>query len=209
MTTTDPFFALPRTTRPADWFERILPGLPLQLPATTLAHAVAYHVHGAGGGTWTVGLRDGRLVTTAGMAPNVAAQLSMSAAHLREALTGALRDRLKAVLVKQGRAVTLPPVSRLPEDALVAAVAALGGSIAFEIGDREYDDTYRFVLTLGNGPAAFERATTTIQVDADDLVGLAGARTPPWQILVSGKLRIQGDAGLPTRVLSTLMGKAA
>ena len=54
MLAADPFFSLPRTTRPADWFERILPTLPLKLPRASLDHAIAYHVHGPGGGSWSV-----------------------------------------------------------------------------------------------------------------------------------------------------------
>jgi putative sterol carrier protein len=96
----------------------------------------------------------------------------------------------------------------MPHDpARVAAVAALGGSIALQISDREYGDTYRYVFTFGGGPAAFEQASSTVEVDADDLAALAVARTPPLQVMVSGKLRIRGDADLPQRALGLLLAR--
>ncbi len=208
MLSLDPFFSLPRTTRPADWFQRILPTLPWKLPRVSLDHALVYHVHGAGGGIWSVRLHEGQLLAMQGMAPIVGVQVSMTSAHFREALTGALRERVREVLRKQGRPIALPDLTHVPhEPARLAAVAALGGSIALQIADREYGETYRYVFTLGGGPAAFETATTTIDVDAGDLASLAAARTPPLQVLVSGKLRIQGDAGLPTRVIGVLFGR--
>jgi len=157
-----------------------------------------------------VRLHEGRLVALAGTLPIIGIQVSMTSAHFREALTGALRERVRGVLHKQGRPIALPDLTHLPhEPARMAAVAALGGSIAVQIADREYGETYRYVFTLGGGPAAFEKATTTIDVDADDLATLAAARTPPFQVLLSGKLRIQGDAGLPTRVIGVLFGRVA
>jgi hypothetical protein len=208
MTASDAFFALPRTTRPADWFERILPTLPLKLPRISLDHAIVYHIHGTGGGTWSVRLHEGQLVAMAGTAPIVGAQVSMSSAHFREALTGALRERIRGVLLKQKRPVALPDLTHMPHDpARVAAVAALGGSIALQISDREYGDTYRYVFTFGGGPAAFEQASSTVEVDADDLAALAVARTPPLQVMVSGKLRIRGDADLPQRALGLLLAR--
>lgn len=205
---TDAFFSLPRTTRPADWFERILPSLPLRLPAVTVPHAVAYHVSGAGGGTWSVWLDDGRLRSQVGLAPLVAVQLSMSTADWREAVVGGLRQRLAEVLRRLGKPVALPSLAWLPLDpARVAALATQRGSLACEIRDRDVDETYRFVLTVGAGPAASEKADCTVQIDADDLVTLAAARTSPWQALAGGRVRLAGDAGLPTRLLATVLGK--
>lgn len=205
--TVDPFFAVPRTTRPADWFERILPSLPLRLPALTLAESITYHVIGTGGGVWTVGLDAGKVRVQAGKVGVVSAQVAMSSAHFREAVAGALRDRLAQVLAKLGQPVALPDFSGVPHDpSRIAAVAALRGSVAVEIGDRDMGDKYRYVLTLGDGPVAFDDATTTIEVDADDLAALGSARTPPLKVLTSGKLRLAGDASLPMRLLTALAG---
>jgi len=203
----DPFFTAPRTTRPTDWFERILPSLPLRLPPITLPEAMVYHVLGPGGGVWTVGLKQGKPQVTAGKVGPISAQIAMTSAHFREAVTGALRERLRKILEKQGRPVELPDCSALPHDpARIAAVSALRGSLAFELSDRDMGEKYRYVLTLGDGPVALETADTTLEVDLDDLATLAAARTPPLKMLASGKLRVRGDADLPLRALTTLLG---
>lgn len=203
----DPFFGLPRTTRPADWFERILPALPLRLPAVTTPMWSVYHIHGVGGGSWSVRLVDGRVQTQAGVATPVGMQLSMTTAHFREAIGGALRERLAHVLRAWGRPVALPDASRVPLDvSRLQAAAAVGGSMALVLQDREVDDAYRYVLTLGDGAAAWESPRTTIETGLDDLTALLVARTPPLQLVASGKLRVQGDVDLPLRALRTLLG---
>ena len=200
----DPFFALPRATKAPVFFEQILPGLALRLPPVTLPDRVVYHVHGAG--VWSVGLEAGRLVVTAGVHGPIGMQLSMTEAHFREGLTGALRERHLAVLKKWGRPAELADFSRLrPNVARLRAAIAVGGSLAFVLDDREYADRYRYVLTVGPGPAAWQTADVTIEVDLDDLAALAAARTPPMKVLVSGKLRLAGDVALPGRLLGALL----
>lgn len=169
---------------------------------------MAYYVIGAGGGTWTVALQDGKPVTHTGVASNVVAHLSMNSGHFREAIAGALRERLGTALQKLGKAVELPDMSRQKIDAKrLAAAAAIPGSVAIVLHDKHFGDTYRYVLTIGGNSPDYDRAQCTIEVDLDDLLALAVARTPPLQMLVSGKLKLQGDAGLPQRWLLALLGK--
>ncbi len=207
---TDDYFALPRTTRPADWFGRVLPGLPLRLPPLTLSHSAVFHVTGAGGGTWSHQLQAGRVVVTPGVVGPVATQTTMSAAHFRELLFGAVRERHVQVLRKLGLPIAIPDASRLPVDpARVVALAALKGTLAIDLHDRELDDTYRIAITFGGGPTAPDRPDTTLEVDLDDAATLVAARTPPFKLLASGKLRIRGDADLPMRALTAALGRTA
>jgi hypothetical protein len=203
-----PLFALPRTTRPADWFERLLPTAQVSLPLVTVQQAVVYHVLGAGGGTWSVFLHQGRLRTQPGATADAVLQVCMTAAHFREALTGALRDRACAVLNRLGLPLDLPDFARLPIDLAGVAqrLARLQGSLAVEVADRELADRYRYVITFGAGPAAYDTASTTLEIDADDLAAMVTSRTPPLKVLASGKLRIRGDADLPLRVLRAALG---
>ena len=201
----DADFSLPRSLKPAVFFERHLPTLPLRLPAISLPDRVVYHVQGAG--VWSVALVDGRVDVQPGVVGPIGLQISATEAHFREAVTGSLRERQIEVLKRQGQPVEVPDLRGLRVDvARLKAAIAVGGSLALVIHDREYGDRYRYVLTIGAGPAAYEKATTTIEVDADDLVALGAARTPPMGVLVSGKLRLAGDIGLPGRLLSALLG---
>lgn len=201
----DAYFSLPRSLKPAVFFEKHLPTLPLRLPPVSLADRVVYHVQGVG--AWSVALVDGRLDVQSGVVGPIGLQVSATEAHFREAITGALRERQVEVLQRQKLPVAVPDLSQLRVDpARLRAAIAVGGSLALVIHDREYDDRYRYVLTIGSGPAAFAQVTTTIEVDADDLVALGAARTPPMGVLVSGKLRLAGDIGLPGRLLTALLG---
>jgi len=204
------FFALPRTTRAVDWYGRILPALPLRLPAVSLLHRAVVHVDGPGGGSWSLGLDRGRVRVDAGVHGPIAAQYSMSAAHFREAHFGALRDRVRGVLARLGLPLELPDGSTLkvPVDG-IARVAALSGSIALAIHDRHVADVYRYHLTLGAAAPDLTRPTATIAVDLDDLAALAAAKVPPFKVLASGKLQIGGDVGLPMRALAALLGQPA
>ncbi len=205
--TADPLFSLPRTTKPADWFERILPTLPLQLPKTTIDLAIVYHIHGPGGGAWTVRIRDGQFEVQSGIHGPWFVQISMTTAHLREFIAGAMRDRGATVLRRLGLPVAVPNLQRLPMDPKrAAALQALSGSIAVVLQDREIDDEYRFVFSFGPQPAVLKPSTTTLTVDLDDLVTLVAAKTPPLQLLMGGQLRVSGDAGLPVRAMQLLLG---
>ena len=201
----DAYFSLPRSLKPALFFERHLATLPLRLPNITLPDRVVYHVQGVG--AWSVGILAGRLDVQPGIVGPIGLQVTASEAHYREAITGALRERHLEVLKRQKLPAEVPDLSALRVDqARLTAAIAVGGSLAFVIHDREYDEDYRYVLTIGPGPAAYAKATTTIEVDADDLVALAAARTPPMKTLVSGKLRLAGDIGLPGKLLTALLG---
>ena len=202
------YFALPRTTRPADWFERILPNLGLQLPQATLRHRVVLHITGVGGGSWSLGLTAGQLSVERGVVGPVAVQYTTSVAHFREAMFGAMRDRGVEVLQKLGLPLVLPSLRGLVlAQAQVDAVAQLSGTLTFALRDRRMDDTYTFTLTLGGGaPTAGPQAT--IAIDLDDLAALAAAKVPPLKIISSGKLRVMGDLDLPMRALTALTGRA-
>ena len=111
------------------------------------------------------------------------------------------------MLQRQKFPTELPDLTHLRVDpARLQAALAVGGSLGIVIHDREYGDKYRYVLTIGAGPAAYDKPTTTLEVDADDLQALAAARTPPMKVLVSGKLRLAGDIGLPGKLLTALLG---
>ncbi len=203
----DPYFSLPRTTRPSEWFEKILPTLALRLPVDAQTPWAAVHVLGAGGGTWAVRVTAGQLQVQRGLPAEVLSQWSMTSGHFREALAGALRDRTAGVLTKLGLPLALPDLSRAPLNQLGwQALATVQGSLAFQLADRKVADSYRYVLTLGSGQAAFDKADAQIDVDLDDLAALAAARTPPLRLLASGKLRVQGNSELPMRALTALLG---
>lgn len=202
----DAYFSLPRTTRAGDWFEKIMPALALRLPVGAETPWTAVHVQGVGGGSWSLRLHAGKLEVMRGTVAGTWLHWSMSAAHFREALAGALRDRSAAGLRQLGLPLEIPDLSRAPLQRLGwGKLQALRGSIAFALADRQMADSYRYVLTLGPAPAALESADAQIDADLDDLLALAVARTPPLKLLASGKLRVAGKTELPMQALTALL----
>src|SRR5437879_6428728 len=109
----DAYFSLPRSLKPAAFFER-LATLPLPLPPITLPLRVVHHVQGAG--VWSVALQNGKLDVQPGVVGPIGLQISSTEAHFREAVTGVLRERQLEVLQRQGRPLAVPDLTWLRPD---------------------------------------------------------------------------------------------
>ena len=208
------FWSLPRNTGPSRLFTEILPRIPPLLAEVTLPRPVNVHVLGGGGGVWTVRLVEGRAEVGEGASPGAIAALVLSRAHLREVVGGALRDRGIELMRRLGRPGRFPDLRGLPVDpARAEAVGALRGSVAVEVHDRAFRESYRFVVTLGGSLAGgrepdYETATTTLHVDADELVEQLASGMALAALLKGSRARLEGDPSLPLRALRAAFGGA-
>ncbi len=200
------FWNLPRSAAPTKVFLELAPALPVRLPAATLQQGVVIEVRGAGGGVWSGRLVDGRLQTQEGASADPICRVVLERGTLRELVAGSLRDRGLQIMEKLGRPRAAPDFSRLPvRDDRARALTGLQGSVALDIVDRRFGETLRVVFTFGAGPAAFETASATVTVDADEAVTWIAGRIDPRVILKSGRLRVDGDLSLLTRALGLLL----
>ncbi len=203
------FWSLPRSTRPAKLFEEILPEIPALMPVVTLPQPANVHVLGGGGGVWNVRLVDGRAEVGVGEADDAIAAVAFTRKHLREIVGGALHHKGVELMKRLGRPGRFPDLSRLPVDpSRTEAVASLRGSVAIEVHDRTYRESYRFVITLGGGEPAYDQATTTVRVDADEVVDQLVAGVSIAALLKGSRVRIEGDLGLPLQALRAAFGGA-
>ena len=201
------FWSLPRSARPRSVMEEILPTIPPLAGVFTLDLPSSVHVIGGGGGEWTVQIVDGLSVVDAGAADEVAVRVSLTRSHLREVVGGALRDRGVALMKRLGKPSAFPDLTILPIDpSRLDAVAALDGSIAIEVHDRDMRDSYRFVISFGSGPAQYDDVTTTVHVDADEVVDQLVAGASMSALLKGSRVRIEGDLGLPLAALRAAFG---
>jgi len=202
----DAFWSIKRTTAPKKLFEQIVPVLPIALPAVTVPQPVNVHVLGPGGGVWATQLVAGRTVVTPGAASNAICQIALHKRHLREIVGGAVRERALKIMARLGRARQVPDLSRLPIDPEKAVkVGALQGSVALVVRDREFDDSYRYVVTFGTGEPSYDTATTTVTIDADEAIGWVVDQVSPKQLLKAKGVRIEGDLSLPLKALQLLL----
>ncbi|GEM_PF-3590673 len=204
------FWSLPRSTKPRKAFEEILPNLPALLPDLTIDGSFSFHVCGSGGGEWSGTVTNGLWTVVAGAADDALVRISLTRRHLREVIGGALRERGLTVMKRLGKPRQFPDLGVLPIDpARAPDVAKIPGSIAVEIHDRDVRESYRFVLSFGNGPAVYDNATTTLHVDADEIVEQALAGASMAALIKGSRVRIEGDISLPLRALQVAFGAEA
>ncbi|MCO4760011.1 MAG: hypothetical protein KC502_00785 [Myxococcales bacterium] len=201
------FWTLKRTLAPKKLFEEVIEALPVPLPPVTVDQPVNVHILGSGGGVWALQLVDGHTQVTPGAAPNAICQVAFHKRHLREIVGGALRERGLTLMARLGKARQIPDLSRLPLDpARALSCAHLTGSIAIDVHDRGFSDTYRYVVTFGSGAPDYETATTTLTIDADEPIEWVVNRIAPKAVLKAKGVRIAGDVALPLKVVQALIG---
>lgn len=200
------FWDLPRGTRPSALMMEIVPSSPVKLPAASISLPSNVVVRGAGGGTWFGRLVDGKIAMAEGAQHPALCSVTLERNTLREFIAGALRDRGLKIMERLGRPKAIPDLSRLPvREDRAQALAKLQGSIAIEVVDRDFGETHRIVVTFGDAAPAFETATTTVRIDADEAVEWIATRADPRAILKGGRVRVEGDLALPTRALALLL----
>ena len=201
------FWSLPRSTKPRALFEEILPEIPALAGVFTIKTPTSVHVLGSGGGEWSVSIVDGRAVITPGAAEKVITRVSFSRRHLREVVGGALHDRGLKLMERLGKPRAFPDLSVFPVDpSRVEAVAATSGSIAIEVHDRDMRESYRFVISFGSGPPAYDTAVTTVHVDADEVLEQVASGASIAALLKGTRARLEGDIALPLRALRAAFG---
>ncbi len=204
------FWTLKRTTSPQSVFEEIVPALPDIFPVVTIGCPVNIHVLGVGGGVWSAQLIEGRLRVRRGAADDALCQIAMDRKHLREVVGGALRDAGLRVMAELGRPGQLPDLKQVPVDPQKwLQLAGLSGSVAIEIEDRQFRERYRYVITFGRGSPDYERATTSLRFDLEQMVRWSAQRQRPVTILRGGRIRVEGDLALAIRAARMALGDAA
>ena len=109
-------------------------------------------------------------------------------------------------MARLGRPRQIPDLSDAPLDpAKVVRVGELQGSVALNILDPAFGDTYRYVVTFGSGEPDYETATTTLTINADEAVGWVVDQISPKQLLRAKGVRIEGDLSLPLRAIQLLL----
>jgi hypothetical protein len=156
---------------------------------------VRVSVSGAGGGGWELAVADDRLVVSPpGRAlPDVWIRLSV--ADLRVAL-GASDPDLPELA---------PPGASAPQILLVDPrdvdlVRQISGRLLIEISGRR---RRRWALDVGFGKAGVSagRPRTTLRLDGQTFEGLRAGTIPPMQVLLDGRLKIEGDRALAMQLM--------
>ncbi|HAN31922.1 MAG TPA: hypothetical protein DCQ06_10030 [Myxococcales bacterium] len=197
------FWSVKRSTRPRVVMEELLEKIPLRLPNITLQQGVNVHVPGQG--QWTVSLKRGRPQVSVGAAHDALGQLVVQRRTFREVVSGAIRDRALEVMLQLGRPRQLPDFSHIKVDlSRLRKCADLDGSIALEIYDKEFDETYRLIWIFGSTTEIDTEVTTTVRVGIDTPVQWIVQGQDPLHLMNSSDVRVEGELSLPVRALRIL-----
>jgi len=187
----------------AELFERWLPeafaAAGHRAPAD--APTVRASISGAGGGAWEVHADGATLsVRPAGREPPDV-WIRQSVADLRVAL-GAPDPDLPALLPDGWSVRDL--LFADPRD--VDLMRQISGRLSFEIEGRR---RRRWILDVGFGKAGVSagRPRTTVRIDGASFEGVRAGSIPPMQLLLDGRLKIEGDRALAMQLLLLVGGR--
>jgi SCP-2 sterol transfer family len=181
----------------SELFERWLPAAfaaaEQRAPADT--PVVRVSVSGAGGGGWDLAVEDDELVVSAPGREPPDIWIRLSVADLRVVL-GAPDADLPELLPPGASASQVLLVD--PRD--VDMVRQISGRVLLELEGRR---RRRWALDVGFGKAGVSagRPRATLRIDGQTFEGLRAGKIPPMQVLLDGRLKIEGDRALAMQLM--------
>jgi putative sterol carrier protein len=185
-------------TNPREFFEAFLPGWFGQNAAAGASSpgALVFHVDAE---IYALRLEAGKLVVSSGDGAEAILQISVSAADFAELIRGA------QPLLDAGKSDRLLALRSLTLDAERAKmIRSVDGSVAFEITEGESVRT--LLMTPGASAVGAAAPACTVRVAAADFWALSRGEKNPFELLMDGKIRIQGRMEVAMALSSVLVG---
>lgn len=183
---------------PREFFEAYLPGWfqSAGAPSVTSPGALVFHV---GALSYALRLDAGKLLVAAEPATDAVLQVSMTEPDF------AVLIEQGAALFESGASDRLLALRSLSLDAERAQmIRNVDGSVAFEIADGEVTRTLLLspgALAVGSAPPA-----CTVRVASVDFWALSRGEKNPFELLMDGKIRMQGRMDIAMALSSVLVG---
>jgi len=182
---------------PREFFESYLPGwfaaaAPSQV---TSPGALVFHV---GPESYALRLAGGKLLVSTNPAADAVLQVSMAVADFAELV------RQAGALFESGVSDRLLALRSLSLDAERAKIIRnVDGSVAFEIADGSQLRT--LLLSPGVAIAGGSPPACTVRVAAEDFWALSRGEKNPFELLMEGKIRMQGRMEVAMALSSVLV----
>jgi hypothetical protein len=160
------------------------------------AGCVVFAVPGAG--EWAFRLRAGQLVHDAGPVADAVVRITIpEASFVPIVVVGT--ERLAGLELSPDRQMLAFKALTLDAER-AAMIRAVVGSVCFAVVDGA--STHRVYVTPGGGQPDLSNPECEVSCEADAFWGLQSGTTNPIELLMSGKLRIAGDAQIPMALSS-------
>jgi len=183
---------------PREFFESYLPSwfasaAPSQV---TSPGALVFHV---GAESYALRIAEGKLLVSPSPAADAILQVSMAVADFAELV------RQAKALFDSGMSDRLLALRSLSLDAERAKmIRNVDGSVAFEIADGSQVRT--LLLSPGVAIAGGSPPACTVRVAAEDFWALSRGEKNPFELLMDGKIRMQGRMEVAMALSSVLVG---
>lgn len=172
------------------WFEKAQPG------DVTSPGSLVFHV---GADSFALRLVQGKLEVSTGSANDAILQVSLTPADFAELI------RQGDALFQSGASDRLLALRSLTLDAERAKlIRNVDGSVAFEIADTEQART--LLLSPGAAIAGGSPPACTVRIAAVDFWALSRGEKNPFELLMDGKIRMQGRMEVAMALSSVLIG---
>jgi putative sterol carrier protein len=172
------------------WFEKAQPG------QVTSPGCLVFHI---GPDSWALRLVGGRLEVQTTAVTDAILQVSMAPADFTEMVSQGQS------LFESGASDQLLALRSLSLDAERAnLIRNVDGSVAFEVS--EADQTRTLLLSPGAAIAGGSPPACTVRIAAADFWALSRGEKNPFELLMDGKIRMQGRMEVAMALSSVLIG---
>jgi hypothetical protein len=183
---------------PREFFERYLPGW-FAAAAPTQASSAGSLVFHVGDESYALRLVSGVLAVVSGPSTDAILQVSMTSLDFAELI------RQAEPLFQSGASDKLLALKSLSLDAERAKlIRNVDGSVAFEIADEAQLRT--LLLSPGVAIAGGSPPACTVRIAATDFWALSRGEKNPFELLMDGKIRLQGRMEIAMALSSVLVG---
>ncbi len=185
---------------PREFFEAFLPAwFAANGGATTNASSPGSLVFHVDAETYALRLDAGKLVVAAGSSAEAILQVSLRSPDFAELIRGA------QPLLDAGASDRLLALRSLSLDAERAQmIRQVDGSVAFEVTDAS--DVRTLLLTPGASVVGAAPPACTVRVASVDFWALSRGEKNPFELLMDGKIRMQGRMEVAMALSSVLLG---
>ncbi|MCB9732968.1 MAG: SCP2 sterol-binding domain-containing protein [Deltaproteobacteria bacterium] len=197
---------LPNDITPDHFFELVESALADEpAPSGASPEKLLIHLNGDGGGTWALGFQDGKLTAKKNVGEkDPPLQLSMTVDDWRAFVAGRVRDAVAAKVNVGFDAKQVAKLYRVTNK--TDQVKAFKGNLQLVVEDKEKGGAHRVTLTFGGAGPVTDNPETTVSVDLEDFVGLAGGEINAQTAFFMGKIRLDGDMNLAMSLMALAQG---
>ena len=151
-----------------------------------------------GAGAWAYRLSAGRLVHQKGSVSDAVVRITIPEASFLPIVVRGTERLAETELSLERQMLAFRALTLDAERS--AMIRAVAGSVAFAVVDGA--STHRVYVTPGGGEPNLAAPECEVSCDADAFWGLQTGARNPIELLMSGKLRIAGDAQIPMALSS-------